>query len=163
MFDTVLEQVVGKPFAELHKKFPEMQSAEVSVMVGYWRKVNAVHRWFVDNVQDGNDNCGDYYVDRDKLAELLDACRTIWEASDLGVPETVENQWGTYEANPKAKVKKALAMQLLPPQSGFFFGDTDLDQWYLLGIKDTIAMLEAILAPDSQFGEGWDFEYHSSW
>jgi hypothetical protein len=24
--------------------------------VGYWRKANAIHRWFVEHVQDGNDD-----------------------------------------------------------------------------------------------------------
>ena len=38
---------------------------------GYWRKANAIHRWFVDNVQDGDDNCGTYYVSIDNLKELL--------------------------------------------------------------------------------------------
>ena len=26
-------------------------------MVGYWRKQNAIHNWFVENVQDGIDDC----------------------------------------------------------------------------------------------------------
>lgn len=27
---------------------------------GYWRKANAIHRWFVDNVQHGDDDCREY-------------------------------------------------------------------------------------------------------
>ena len=38
---------------------------------GYWRKANAIHGWFVDNVQDGMDDCKEYYVSREKLKELL--------------------------------------------------------------------------------------------
>jgi hypothetical protein len=134
--------------------------------VAYWRKVNAVHRWFVDNVQDGTDDCKEYYVGREKLEELLDICRRIWEASDLGTPEEQEDMLGnSYQAYPHAKVNKHLANELLPPQSGFFFGDTELDQWYLHGIKETIDQLEALLDPDGPFakGNGWDFEYQSSW
>ena len=27
--------------------------------IASWRKANAIHKWFVDNVQDGVDDCGD--------------------------------------------------------------------------------------------------------
>lgn len=30
---------------------------EITEEVGYWRKANAIHGWFVDNVQKGNDDC----------------------------------------------------------------------------------------------------------
>lgn len=43
----------------------------VELRVGYWRKANAIHAWFVKNVQDGKDDCGYYYVSREKLVELL--------------------------------------------------------------------------------------------
>jgi hypothetical protein len=38
----------------------QIDPANVAYIVqeaGYWRKANAIHRWFVDNVQDGNDDC----------------------------------------------------------------------------------------------------------
>lgn len=34
----------------------------IDEQVAYWRKANAIHKWFVDNVQEGNDNCQSYYV-----------------------------------------------------------------------------------------------------
>ena len=36
----------------------------------YWRKANAIHNWFVQNVQDGNDDCKKYWVSIDHLKEL---------------------------------------------------------------------------------------------
>ena len=51
--------------------------------VGYWRKANAIHKWFVDNVQEGNDNCGEYYVSTDKLKELLDTCKKVKETAKI--------------------------------------------------------------------------------
>ena len=30
----------------------------ITLDVGYWRKANAIHDWFVKNIQDGKDNCG---------------------------------------------------------------------------------------------------------
>ena len=42
-----------------------------------WRKGNAIHKFFVDEVQDGNDNCERHYVSRETLQELLDRITTI--------------------------------------------------------------------------------------
>ena len=37
----------------------------------YWRKANALHGWFVDNVQKGKDDCKEYYVSPKQMEELL--------------------------------------------------------------------------------------------
>jgi len=102
--------------------------------VGYWRKANQIHRWFVKNVQRGNDDCGSYWVSKEKLEELLDVCKQI-------------------KANP------AKCEELLPTASGFFFGGTEYDEWYYGDIENTIEILEGALAND----DNDDYEYHSSW
>src|ERR1700680_333929 len=48
--------------------------------VGYWRKANQIHKWFVDNVQDGTDDCGTYSVSDEKLQELLSVCKKVKES-----------------------------------------------------------------------------------
>ena len=35
-------------------KYPHSRIIE---QVGYWRKANQIHNWFVENVQDGEDDC----------------------------------------------------------------------------------------------------------
>ena len=102
--------------------------------VGYWRKANQIHRWFVQNVQNGNDDCGSYYVDRDKLQELLDACNEVL-------------------------MNKDKAEDVLPTASGFFFGGTGYDEWYFDDIVRTKQIIEECLADD----RAYDFEYSSSW
>lgn len=42
----------------------------VSVRVGYWRKLDCLHRWFVTNVQDGSDDCRPAFVSPNVLTEL---------------------------------------------------------------------------------------------
>lgn len=108
----------------------------LNVNVAYWRKVNAVHQWFVDNVQDGEDNCQTAHASREQLAELLDVCKQV-------------------------KADHSKAEELLPPQGGFFFGGTELDEWYFEGVDNTIDQLTKILT-NPKF-DGWDFQYHSSW
>ena len=45
--------------------------------VGYWRKANHIHKWFVKNVQENIDDCKEYYVSLDTLKELLETCQTV--------------------------------------------------------------------------------------
>jgi hypothetical protein len=55
----------------------------------------------------------------------------------------------------------SLAGEILPPTEGFFFGGTEIDDWYLEYLKDTKDILDNILNnPDSK---NWQFYYQSSW
>jgi len=94
--------------------------------VGYWRKANQIHSWFVDNVQDGVDDCGEYCVNYDTLSKLLDLCK-------------------------KVQNDHSLAESLLPVTSGFFFGSTNYDEWYFEQIKNTIEILEDALSEGNYF------------
>ena len=109
---------------------------EVTAEVAYWRKANAIHGWFVDNCQDGIDECQESYVGREKLQELLDIVKKVLDDNSL-------------------------ADQLLPPQEGFFFGSNQVDQWYIQDLEFTKERIELLLN-DSTFNS-WDFYYQSSW
>lgn len=112
---------------------PERVS-EIVESLAYWRKANHIHKWFVDNVQDGEDDCKEYYVSREQLTQLLDLCKRVDD-------------------------DHTLAPELLPTQGGFFFGDTSYDECYFEDIKHTINVLEDILKEESDAGM-W---YQSSW
>jgi hypothetical protein len=47
-----------------------LEVSGVTVRVGYWRKFNALHQWFVNNVQEGHDDCRPAFVSVDTLIEL---------------------------------------------------------------------------------------------
>lgn len=47
-----------------------MEITGVTVRVGYWRKFDPLHRWFVSNVLEGHDDCRPAYVSPDVLVEL---------------------------------------------------------------------------------------------
>lgn len=102
----------------------------------YWRKANAIHKWFVDNVQEGEDDCKEYYVTVDDLKQLLSVIYTVLQ-------------------------NRSLAEKLLPPQSGFFFGSTRLDEWYWKDLEYTRDMINELLSsPDI---DELDIYYQSSW
>ena len=110
-------------------------SADINVTAMYWKEQNAIHSWFVANVQDGNDDCKKYYVSREQLKELRDSC-----------VEVTQN--------------KNKAKSTLPTTNGFFFGGTDYDDYYFEGIKETASRLTVLL---NNTPEGWVFSYQSSW
>lgn len=154
-----------KPFLTTRGKYYPWES--IFTEVGYWRKANAIHKWFVDNVQDGVDDCGYYEVSREQLEELLDICKIVVGASPMAEgwikngERYANGMWCPIfeEGEYVADIEKA--KELLPTQGGFFFGSTDYDQWYMEDIKDTIEILTKVL-------EETDFDtqmiaYSSSW
>lgn len=107
--------------------------------VGYWRKANQIHNWFVQNVQDDTDDCGNYYVEESQLEKLRDLCKKVID-------------------NPH------LAEELLPCQSGFFFGSTEYDEYYFSQLTRTINIIETLLSERTENGFlTGEIYYSSSW
>lgn len=128
-----------KVYDQLEKIFgvnPDAHSPHFNVeaCVGYWRKANQVHAWFVRNCQDGKDECQDAYVSREKLNELLGVCEKVLAG--------------------KIKPKDGL-----PTEGGFFFGSTEYDEYYKKDLKDTIEIIKGALA----MSKDWEFHYRASW
>jgi len=110
--------------------------SSITEHVGYWRKANAIHKWFVDNVQDGVDECQRSWIAQEKLSELLEVCKQIL-------------------------ANKELAPKLLPTQSGFFFGPTEYNEWYFEDIQSTVSILQPIV--DGFETDSNEYYYRSSW
>ena len=119
--------------------------SSITEEVAYWRKANAIHRWFVTHCQDGVDDCREAYVSRDQVVKLRDLCAMLLDKR---------------EADPVAA--DALAAEALPPQAGFFFGSTDLDEYYWEDVRTTRDVLTAAAAEPEGHGL-FDFYYESSW
>lgn len=144
----------------------ETPSANIGFTVAYWRKANHIHRWFVDYVQGGVDECRPHYVSREQLTELRAVCDQILQLKTTTAKTTITVFDG--QGAPKEEVRKgpaltgnakAAAEELLPTQSGFFFGGTEYDEWYLRDVEYTFQRISQVL----KLGEEWSFEYQSSW
>ena len=103
--------------------------------VGYWRKANHIHNWFVEKCQDGVDECQKTYIDIEQLTDLLQVCKIVINNKDL-------------------------ASELLPTSSGFFFGGTEYDEYYFNDIQYTIELIESLFKEDNTNSS---FYYSSSW
>lgn len=103
--------------------------------VMYWRKFNALHKWFVDNVQEGVDDCKESFVDESDLKMLLETLTYVLENKDS-------------------------AETILPTAQGFYFGNDEMDDNYWNYVKSTIIQLKDLLEEDNK---GASFYYRSSW
>ena len=133
--------------------------------VCYWRKANAIHKWFVDNCQDGVDDCREAWISKDKLHTLLDTVITVLDSletilGDVHVGTAYKNGEVNELYEPGELIADTkIAEKLLPTQLGFFFGGTDYDQFYIGNLRHTRQVLQGILnEPNS--GE---FYYQASW
>lgn len=118
-------------------------SATIQVNVAYWRKANAIHGWFVREVQGGADDGNPYYVSRENLEDLRDLCASLLSLHAI---------------NPEQAV--SLAKEKLAPTEGFFFGSVEIDEYYWLDVTNTVAMLEKVLHASA---DNIDFYYRASW
>lgn len=123
-------------------RFDHKDNAVVTVTCGYWRKANAVHGWFVDQVQGGVDECQHSPVHVEKLAELLSVCTKALERYE-------NRDWSG-------------AAELMEPRAGFFFGSTDLDDGWAMDMRDTIEIVERAVRLGIAAGVT-QFAYQSSW
>lgn len=111
-------------------------SDEDDIEIGYWRKANAIHEWFNQNCAEGDcENCEIYDVSKSDLIELIDTCERVLSNHDL-------------------------AEELLPPSEGFFFGSTEIDEYYFRDLQETIEICKEALNVD--FNE-WKVYYYAWW
>ena len=123
------------------------QGISVEYPACQWRKANGIHGWFVQNVQDGRDECQRSYVSPEKLRDLRYACEQVlreFDKKDGNVQEVAE-QVG------------------LAPKSGFFFGSQEYDGWYMRDIQYTVKRINQLEA-SGVFDNAWvDIYYQASW
>tara|TARA_Y100000310_G_scaffold130679_1_gene129809 strand:+ start:7285 stop:7809 length:525 start_codon:yes stop_codon:yes gene_type:complete len=139
---STLKKLINSWFFDITKStIPIDKITTITTEEMYWRKSNAIHKWFVTNVQDGNDDCNEYFVPKEQLRELLSL-----------IDRVVKDH--------------SLAPELLPTSEGFFFGDNSYDDYYFSDLEYTHKTLSVLLLDyytkpnDIKDGE---FYYQSSW
>ena len=120
------------------RNFKSVQT-ETSYQIGYFRKFNALHSYIVKTFANGIDDCQDiilYKEDVEQIKKVLDEV--------LNAHQQVE----------KAK-------ELLPTQSGFFFGGTDYDEYYFEDVKVAADLMQSLL--DNFDFDKYQLIYEASW
>jgi hypothetical protein len=102
--------------------------------VAYWRKFNALHGWFVENIQNGVDDCGSYEVTKEQLFDLLKVLEEAYALKDASK---------------------------LPPTRGFFFGSCEVDEWYWDRVASARKTISSLI--DDTDWEKEQLYYFASW
>jgi hypothetical protein len=119
--------------------YTEIDTAKVSHIVeqvAYWRKANAIHGWFVRECAGGVDDCKEVYIPKEKLRDLVALCKVV-----LAEPTQAKN--------------------LLPPTEGFFFGQYEVDEYYMDDMRSTVEQLSPYVSDEASEADG--FYYLASW
>lgn len=130
-------------FETVRKIFPKEivdnpTHAFVTMEVISWRKVNAVHRWFVENYANGIDECRRMYVFFKDLLRLKEVCQQVIDDPDR-------------------------APELLPTMDGFFFGSTEYDDYYFDDLHYTVSCIKRIEQCSEEELDSLSFYYQASW
>lgn len=135
-----LHEIAIKKGGKVRKDIDKKKISSIVEEVAYWRKANQIHRWFVENVQEGVDDCKEYYVSFEQLEKLVSICETVLAAKN-----------------------DTLSASLLPPQQGFFFGSYEFDDWYYENVRNTIDQLKECIINATVDSGSKDYYYCSSW
>jgi hypothetical protein len=148
--DNPFVAVSNPRYAELITDFPEgadetaeYKSITLRMKIGDWRKVNQVHGWFISNcTQDGRDDNQEIYVDAGKLRELRVLCEFLLD--NRTAPDILD------------KIEEHL-----PLTDGFFFGSREIDDYYWIGLENTIPILNNAIRLTED--EDCSIYYNASW
>lgn len=90
--------------AKVDKRYDDAYNSLYSE-AAYFRKVNFLLPYF-----GYDENLSEIVINRCEVEELVDDCKRVLAAKDTDIAESVANE-------------------LLPTEVGFFFGNTDYDEW----------------------------------
>jgi hypothetical protein len=136
--------------------------------VMYWRKANHIHGWF-ERKLNGIDNQRQQVISYDALEDLLMDCIRVKDSLIAGgtvmkntvIEKGIKNGERYQKVEPRPHFKNTeIAMELLPPTQGFFFGSDDIDEYYLKDIEETIETLSTVLSTKEK---GERFYYYAWW
>jgi hypothetical protein len=156
-----------KQDGKIRKDIDTKRIKEIVEEVGYWRKANAIHKWFVDNCADDDYKGAEIYVDGEKLKKLLEVVNKVLIASKLVKGKIKNGQrstptgWEDVMEDGFYVEDSTVAQELLPTESGFFFGGTDYNEYYIEDLKYTKELIEGIVEKDKELSG--NYYYSASW
>lgn len=144
-FKTRIKEDKDKLFIEYPEELKEFaddmydrffQECIVEYAIGYWRKFNALHCYIVENfAENGVDDCKPIYLDGYDIEQIVDTIKSIL-------------------------VDKDKAKELMPPADGFFFGSTEISDWYFEDLEYSLWVFEKTL---DAIRHGYSIYYQASW
>ena len=117
--------------------------------VAYWRKANQIREWIVVNCgYNPNSNTEYFLMTKEQLKKLYTDCKDIIERYERE-GEEITTELINY------------CNEVMPTKSGFFFGNTAIDEWYFEDIENTLRQVADILI-NTDFDKE-DIYYYEWW
>ena len=143
------ERLTPEQQDEYWKSEPEYNEDMYGKELMYWRKANHIHNWFVQNCQNGIDDCERYVITVADLMKLKELCEKILTMTE----KRKEMRYPSFSATEKVEVDilyltpegVEYASEHLPSRSGFFFGSTEYDNGYVWDLEETVEQINNTL------------------
>lgn len=141
--------------------------------IGYWRNANAIHKFFVDKLQNGEDDQRESEIDKSTFEELFEKVSAIrekyikWDSGINNLNKLSSEKLEEYSSEeledhlrskgeslddllPQYKEKfDNFCKNILPTPSGCCFGSTSYDIYYIWNAIYTYELIKEIL-------DGWE-------
>jgi hypothetical protein len=154
---------------------PDIKPERISYIteeVGYWRKFNALHGWFVQNCGDGEDKCQEMYVELEKMKELLETLQKVQELLNGSELVTkVVSGWDGKDYEVQRYDNTDEVEKIFSPTEGFFFGSNEIDIYFKEYVDSSVVLIKELLEEEKMTMEkavvtgmySGDFYYQASW
>jgi hypothetical protein len=119
---------------------------KVEQEIAYYRKANFLIPFFEAMSNQRVENCVYLPVNQNWIEELQERCKTLLDLIEVDKLEDEE-----YKI-PKKAIEKAY--ELLPTQEGFFFGNTNYDEYYFMKVHNVYKSCPAILEEFDKLEDG---------
>jgi hypothetical protein len=156
------------------KNRPDIKSERITYIVeevAYWRKFNALHGWIVKNCADGVDECQEIHLGVEEIEQLLS---TLKKVSGIIKVSKKKKKNVVVGWNAEGDIMEEIdvfdcdkkIVSLLAPTEGFFFGSTDIDNYFKEDVEDSIKIFEGVMDEinkNKENGIYFDYYYQASW
>lgn len=153
--------------------------------VAYWRKANQIRQWFVNHIEEFNedDNCEYFTVTKELLERLVMDCYCVLCSREgIEIDDKIKKKMEKIKAlaergvgGEKTGAKETLEKmeqkygvygvavkpeEILPTSSGFFFGETEYNDSYYWQLENTMEMCQRVIDETD-----WDNEvvFYTEW
>lgn len=157
-------KIVVRKGGKVRKDIKPERISYITEEIGYWRKFNALHGWFVQNCADGEDSCQEIYVSKKMMDELLNILLKVKTLLDSSKKKTLTSKdWNDKDYEYEVYECEDAVRELLSPTEGFFFGDSDINEYYKEQVEYTIKLIRSFKKEVNDDDFSASIIYQASW
>lgn len=140
-------------------------SKQTRYLIGYWRKFNALQGYFERKVEHESELIHGIYIDCKTIEELIKIMNKVKKALKDCPTKQIKVLVG-WEKGEKiydymTVYDCEVAQELLPPETGFFYGSEYIDEYYVECLDYSLKLFRKALKLSKE--HDYDIIYEASW